>query len=143
MESNQTSVLVIEEHPMMRESLCAAITAEPDMEVLETAAIDEHAFQLTISGQHDVFFLAHNPDIILFALGNPGAEDLDALADLRKKLRDTPILALTRDEVPGQEQAALEHDAQAVLTKSASREELIKTLRAIKTKSQVSIQHTK
>jgi DNA-binding NarL/FixJ family response regulator len=116
----------------MREALRTAIAEEPDLNVMEPAALDANSFQLTVSSQHDVLFLLHKPDIILFSLGNPGLEDLQALTDLRKRLQNTPILALTRDEVPGQEQAALECGAQAVLTKAASREELVGALRSIK-----------
>jgi DNA-binding NarL/FixJ family response regulator len=131
METKPASILIIEEHPIMREALRTAIADELDLVIVEPAPGDENAFRLTISTQHDVLFLSHKPDIIVFSLGNPGLEDLAALIDLRKNLADTPILALTRDEVPGQEQAALEHGAQAVLTKSASRKELLNALRTI------------
>jgi DNA-binding NarL/FixJ family response regulator len=136
MEIKTTSVLIIEEHPIMREALRTAISEEPDLNVMEPAALDANSFQLTVSSQHDVLFLLHKPDIILFSLGNPGLEDLQALTDLRKRLQNTPILALTRDEVPGQEQAALEHGAQAALTKATSREELVRALRSLKPGSQ-------
>lgn len=136
MENKPTSILIIEEHPLMRESLFTAIADEPDLKIVEPSPDNENAFQLIVSDQHDVLFLTHIPDIILFSLGNPGLQDLAALTGLRKKLKNTPILALTRDEVPGQEQAALEYGAQAVLTKAASREELLETLRALKTNSQ-------
>jgi len=135
METNPISILLIEEHPLMRESLYTAISEEPDMRVVEPSPEDKNAFRLIISSQHDVLFLAQKPDIILFSLGNPGLEDLDAITTLRIKLQDTPILALTRDEVPGQEQAALEHGAHAALTKAASRDELLGTLRSIYTRS--------
>lgn len=142
METKPTSVLVIEEHPMMRESLCAAIDSETDLKVVEPSPGNANAFRLVISDQHDVFFLAAKPDIILMALGNPGINDLMALASLYRKMTDVPILALTRDEVPGQEQAALEQGAQVVLTKSASREELLGTLRSIAAGLQFVNRHT-
>jgi DNA-binding NarL/FixJ family response regulator len=141
METKATSVLVIEKHPIMREALCTVIAGETDFLLLDTAPDNSAAFQLEISQGHDVLFLAHKPDIILFSLGNPGLRDLQALSDLQKKLENTPILALTRDEVPGQEQAALEYGAQAVLTKAASREELLGALRSIKLSSQFVLQN--
>lgn len=131
MKFNTTSVLVIEPHPMMRESLCAAIDAEPDFSVVEASAGAANTFTLRVSSQHDLLFLVKKPDIILWALGNPGLEDLQALEQLQKKWRSTPILALTRDEVPGQEQAALAHGASAVLTKASSRSKLLEVLRAL------------
>lgn len=135
MESKNTTVLVLENHPLMRESLCAAIAAESDLKIVEVSPEDANAFQLRLSSRYDVLFLASKPDIVLLALGNPGLDDLRALIDLRTKLDDTPILALVTDEVPGQEQAALRYGAQAVLSKSVSREGLLEALRAVKSRS--------
>ena len=92
METNIASVLVIEEHHLMRESLNTTIEAESDLQVLQPAANLADAFSLAVSNRHDVFFLPAKPDIILFSLGNPGLDDLAALADLRNKLADTPII---------------------------------------------------
>ena len=116
----------------MRESLCAAIDAEPDLNTLHTSALNANTFHLAVSSEHDILFLVDKPDIILLALGNPGQSDLLALSSLREKLLDTPILALTRDEVPGQEQAALQYGAHKVPKKTASRGELLHTLRSIR-----------
>ncbi len=119
------SVLVIESHPMMREALCAAIADESDLQVsLQTANGTEALQMLT----------ATLPDIILLSLGNPGLDELEALIALRKHLPDTPILALTTNEIAGQEQAALDAGACAVLTKAAPRSELISKLRELRTR---------
>ena len=137
MEDKKTSILVIEEHPMMRESLCAAIAAETDLKLMESSPVAPDALAIEISPRHDILFLPKQPNIILLALGNPGVDELKALLSLRKRLPDTFILALTRAEVPGQEMAALAHGAQAVLQKSVSRDELLQTLHAINADAQV------
>jgi len=131
MPSTPISVLVIERHPLMRESLCAAINEEADLRVAEPAVSMVSAFRLEVSNHHDVFFLAKKPDLVLLALGNPGREDLQALAHLCTELPGTPILALISDEVPGQAQAALQHGARGVISKSAARADLLQALRNI------------
>jgi DNA-binding NarL/FixJ family response regulator len=120
MNATPASVLVIESHPLLREALCAAISDEPDLRVSMEATNGAEALQMV-----SVIL----PDIILFALDTPGSDELNALKTLRQSLPETPILALTSDEVPGQEQTALEAGAFAVLTKAASRAELISKLR--------------
>ena len=85
MENNKTSILVIEEHPMMRESLCAAIAAETDLQIMESSPVAPDALEIEISPRHDMLFLPKLPDIILLALGNPGIDELKALSTLRKK----------------------------------------------------------
>jgi DNA-binding NarL/FixJ family response regulator len=120
------SILVIENHPIMREALCSAITAEPDLAVAEPEAL-----QMVIAVKPDTILLAYKPNIILLALDNPGLDDLETLRNLRKSMPYTPILALTSNEVAGQEQSALDAGAHAVLTKAAPRNELIKKLREL------------
>ena len=131
MDSIANSILVIEKHPMMREALCNAITAESDLVIAEPIINSAEASQTVIAARPNTVLLAYKPDIIMLSLGNPGLDDLEALRDLRKSLPDTPILALTSNEVEGQEQAALDAGAQSVLTKSAPRNELIKKLREL------------
>ena len=129
MSRSPVSILVIENHPLMREALCTAIAAEADLCVAQPDITSAEA--VTISIMHELLFLPCNPDIILLALGNPGLSELETLKALRKLLPITPILALTSNEVPGQEKAALQAGAQAVLTKAAPRCELLHTLRAL------------
>lgn len=120
MNAAYASVLVIESHPLLREALCTAISDEVDLRVGMQAANGAEALQM---------LRVILPDIILFALSKPGSEELNALKLLKQSLPKIPILALTSAEVPGQEQIALEAGAYAVLTKAASRAELINKLR--------------
>jgi DNA-binding NarL/FixJ family response regulator len=129
MEILPASVLVIESHPIMRTALCTAIAEEPGLQVAEANGNDPQRLEISVKGK--IYDLPHNFDIILLALGNPGQKELDVLSALHTWQPDIPILALTSDEVPGQEQAALDAGAQAVLTKSASRDEIIDALREV------------
>ena len=129
MQNSSTSILVIDEHPMMRESLCAAINAESDLKTVETNSFDEDAIQIIVSARHDVLFLEQKPDIILFALGSSGWGDLLALKNLHNNLLGTPILVLTSDEISGKE--VKRFGAYAALNKTVSRNKLLETLRSI------------
>jgi len=141
MDTTPISVLVIESHPMMREALRNAIAAEPGLSLAEPVFDGSEKLWMAIAAQPDTILLAYKPDIVLLALGNPGLDDLETLIVLRKSLPDTPILVLTSNEVAGQEQAALEAGAQAVLTKAAPRAELIEKLRELG--SWKTLNHTK
>jgi DNA-binding NarL/FixJ family response regulator len=117
-------VLIIEKHPLMREALCAAISDEPDLRVEMKALNGREALEML-----GVIL----PDIILFAMGNPGSEkeELETLKRIRETVPQTPILALTSSEVPEQEQSAWSTGAYTVLTKAVTRAELISKLREI------------
>jgi len=125
MNITPASILVIEMHPLMREALCDAISDEPDLSVGMKAADGATALQM---------LRVILPDMILFAMGNPGIDEMEALKILRQSLPAIPILALTSNEVLGQEQAALESGACTVLTKATSRTELINELRELWTR---------
>ena len=118
-----SSVLVIESHPLMRDALCAAITAEPDLKVAAQAVNGAEALRMVETLQ---------PNVILLALRNPVMDDLEALIALRKSMPGTPIVALTSNEVPGQEQAALNSGACMALTKALPRAVLINKLRELR-----------
>lgn len=122
MNANPVTVLVIESHPMMRDALSLAIIDAIDLQVTLQAGSVAEALEL-VKGMI--------PDVILLALGHAGEGDANALTVLRKVLPVTPILALTSNEVLGQELAALKHGAQVVLSKAAARAELIDALRTL------------
>ena len=136
MSAAPVSVLVIESHPLVREALRAAIAAEPDLTLAEPVIIGEKAWQMAISTQPDTTLLTFKPDMILLSFGNSGSEDLQTLAALRRALPNTPILVLISSEVEGREQAALEAGACRVLTKTAPRAELIRTLHEMRAAKQ-------
>ena len=115
----------------MREALRNAVTAEPGLILAEPVYDGTQTLWMAVAAQPDTILLAYRPDIILLAFGNPGNNEMDTLAILRKSLPDTPILALISGEVEGQGQAVLEAGAQAVLTKAAPRDELIEKLKEL------------
>ncbi len=107
---------------MMRAALCAAIVGEADLTIVAIAANGEDLLS-TLEALH--------PDVIMFSVGNPGLEDLSILAAVHQALPSVLILALISNEVPHQEQAVLKNGAQAVLSKTAPRAELLRALREI------------
>ena len=131
MNNGFASVLIIEPHPLMRDSLRAAISAEPDLLVVQPAGGNAETYFTLFLGEEGVLLLEHKPDIILLGIRNPGREDLQTLARLHAEWPSTPILALTSHELPGQEQEALRSGARAVLTKAVTREKLLEVLREL------------
>ena len=122
MKTAPATVAVIENPPMMRAALCAAIAGEADLTIAAIAANGEDVLP-TLAALH--------PNVILFSVGNPGLEDLSILTALHQAMPAVQILALISDEVPNQERVVLASGAQAVLSKTAPRAELLRALREI------------
>jgi DNA-binding NarL/FixJ family response regulator len=116
------SVLVIEGHPMMRAALCAAIAEETDLRIGMQAGSIAQALQMAATLL---------PEIILLTMEGTDRNCLEALTVLHKTLPGVPILALVGGGTPGQEQAVLNAGARVVLTRAASRADLLRALRSL------------
>ncbi len=116
------TVVIIENHPMLRAELCAVVAGETDLTIAAIAANAEDVL-LMLATLH--------PEIIMFSVGNPGLEDISFIAALHQAMPAAQILALISNEIPHQERVVLESGAQAVLSKTAPRTELLCALREL------------
>lgn len=113
-----TSVMIIENHPLMRSALSTALAAE-GMTVLA---------ELTHSHELQSRLPVQSPDLILFSLNDVNHDELTMITTLRDTLPQTTIAALVTGEQIGQEQAALAHGAHLVLKKTLPRTNLLQAL---------------
>ena len=129
MDPIPASVLVIDSHPLMRAALCNAIEAEVDFSVLSPGKQEGRENLVAFQLEPDVILVPHIPDLVVVTLNPCGHVDSRTLKSLRGYLPRTPILALTSNEVAGEEKAAREAGASMTLSKAASRTEFIRRLR--------------
>lgn len=115
-------VLVVDDHPMLREGIVAVIERQPDMAVVGEAADGAEAVAR---------FIELRPDVTLMDLQMPGSSGFDAIEGIRARSLRAPILVLTT--YPGDSQAlrALKAGANGYLLKSCIRKELIDAIRAV------------
>jgi DNA-binding NarL/FixJ family response regulator len=132
MNSIYASVLVIENHPLMREALFAAIADEPGLKIAGQVESGEEVISMVTTTHSDAVLLAFKPDIILLDLDNPGLANLDTIKTLRKTLPDTAILVLTSNNIAELNQAVLIAGAQVVLSKAEPRDEIISALNSLR-----------
>ena len=122
-----STVLVIEAQPLMRDALCAAISREADMKATMQSGDVAKALQL---------MAVVIPDIILLAFDDqPDHDNMGNLAALRKAMPTVPILVLSSNESAEERLAVLAAGAKTLITKSASRKEIIRALRKLRAKT--------
>lgn len=127
MNTIPSTVLVIEAQPLMRDALYAAISREPDMKAIMQSGDVAKALQL---------MTVVIPDIVLLAFDDqPVHDNIGDLAMLRKAMPTLPILVLSGNESLEERQAVLVAGAQTLVTKSASRKEIIHALRELRVKT--------
>lgn len=115
-------VLVVDDHPLLREGIAAVLAGQPDMDLVGEAcdgadAIDRHA--------------ALRPDVTLMDLQMPGTDGIQAIRAIRKAVPDARIAILTTYRGDVRALHAIEAGAQGYLLKSALRKELIEAIRAL------------
>ena len=79
-------ILIVDDHPMMRDGLAALITGQPDLAVCAQA--DD-------AGEAQQAVEAHRPDLVIMDISLPGKSGLEAIKDLQALQPGLAILVLS------------------------------------------------
>lgn len=115
-------ILIVDDHPMLREGLAAVIANETDMALVGEASSGEEGVEC---------FRSLQPDVTLMDLQMPGMGGIGAIASIRAESPDAKILVLTTYAGDAQALRALRAGAAGYLLKSSLRAELTNAVRAV------------
>ena len=115
-------VLAVDDHPLLRDGISAALADQPDM-VLVGEAIDGP------TGIQQ--FRQHRPDVTLMDLQMPGMSGIEAMRTILREFPDARVIMLTTYRGDAQVMSALQSGASAFLLKEMLRKELRDTIRAV------------
>ena len=121
-EKRPISILTVDDHPLLRQGLAAVIEAAPDMKLLGEATNGREAIER---------FRQLRPDITLMDLRMREMSGLEAITAIRGEFPRARIVALTTYEGDALALGALKAGAAGYLLKSAARNELLDTIRAV------------
>ena len=116
------SVLIADDHPLVRESLVTVVNAEEDFEVVGEAASGADAVRLA----HEL-----RPDLLILDLVMPGEGGLDVLREIQGQLDQLRVLVLTGWADESKLRAALRAGARGVLLKGVALPQLLDAIRGI------------
>jgi DNA-binding NarL/FixJ family response regulator len=115
-------ILLVDDHPVVREGLRGMLSAESDIEVVGEAASGAEAVAL---------FGALRPDVVLMDLRMPGGDGVDAIARIRAgRESGVRIIVLTTYDTDADILRAVEAGAAGYLLKDAPRVDLLRAIRA-------------
>ncbi|KWX23029.1 LuxR family transcriptional regulator [Mycolicibacterium wolinskyi] len=115
-----TTVLLVDDHPVVREGLRGMIDAEDDLEVIGEAASGAEAITMAESLR---------PDVVLMDLRMPGVDGVAATERILASSASTRVVVLTTYESDADILRAVEAGAAGYLLKDASRAQLAAAVR--------------
>lgn len=121
-DSKVITVLVVDDHPLLRDGVAFALSGEPDMRIVANAANGGSAIEA---------FREHRPDVTLMDLQLPDMSGVDAMCAIRSEFPAARILVLTTYRGDVQVTNALRRGASGFLLKASLRKELRDAIRAV------------
>lgn len=116
-------VVVADDHTLVRQSVLKAVRSEPGVEVVGEAG----------DGPGTLAAVAeHQPDLLVVDIAMPGIDGLAVAEQLRREWPDVRVVFLSMHDDDGSLQRAVALGAAGFVSKSASIEELLEAVRAVR-----------
>jgi DNA-binding NarL/FixJ family response regulator len=115
------SLVIVDDHPVVRDGLRGMFTGDPRFEVLAEAADGAEA----IAAAERL-----TPDVVLMDLRMPGVDGVTAIAELARRGVPSRVLVLTTYDTDSDVLPAIEAGATGYLLKDAPRDELYRAVEA-------------
>jgi DNA-binding NarL/FixJ family response regulator len=115
------TVLIADDHPVVREGLRGMLSAEPGLLVIAEAGSGDEAVAMARQ---------HRPDVVLMDLRMPGGDGVQATTGILAAVPGTRVVVLTTYETDADIVRAVEAGATGYLLKDTPRADLVSAIRA-------------
>lgn len=115
-------VLVVDDHPVVREGIAAMLSRQPDLAVVGEAADGLEAVERAAE---------LHPDVVLMDLQMPRLDGVEAIRRIRAQLPVTQVIILTTYDTDELVFQGIQAGARGFLLKDAPREELFRAIAAV------------
>jgi two-component system, NarL family, response regulator NreC len=116
------TVVLADDHELVRDGIRMVLEAEPDIEVVAEAADAEAAAR---------YVLGHKPTILVLDLTMPGRPSLELMPEIAVSSPDTSVIVVTMQNEPAFARQALRAGAKGFVVKQAAAAELVSAVRAV------------
>ncbi len=120
MSQEEITVVLADDHAVVRKGLRYLLDAEPGLRVVAEAGTVPDALRMT---------LAHRPTVLVLDLNMPGGSSLETIPVLRRDAEQTAIVVLTMQNDPSFARQALQAGALGFVLKEAADDELLGAIR--------------
>jgi two-component system response regulator NreC len=119
-DTPKTTIVLADDHPVVRSGLRMLLSAEPDFEVVAEAG-DVDAATRYVRG--------HKPTVLILDLNMPDGSSLPAIPTMLEASPDTRVVVLTMQDDPAFAREAMRAGALGYVLKEAADEELVHAVR--------------
>jgi len=116
-----TTIVLADDHTVVRNALRLLLDAEPGFEVVAEAGDAEAAVR---------YVRGHKPSVLILDLNMPGRSSLEAVPEIRKVSPGTEIVVLTMQNEPVYARRALQAGVRGYVLKEAADAELVQAVRS-------------
>jgi two-component system response regulator NreC len=120
MSEDAITLVIADDHAVVRKGLRLLIDAEEDMQVLTEAGDVPNAIRLA---------RAHRPTVLVLDLNMPGGSSLEAIPQILQETPATAVVVLTMQDDPSFARQALQSGASGFVLKEAADDELLQAIR--------------
>ena len=120
--SQPRSVLIVDDHPIVRQGLSQLINAEHDLMVCGDAATVDEAMKSLDSA---------DPDVVIIDLSLADSDGLELIKQIRNKTRQLPVLVLSMHDENMYAERLLSAGANGYIMKQAAADQLLIALRRV------------
>jgi DNA-binding NarL/FixJ family response regulator len=121
-ERSMIRVMVVDDHPFVRDGICKLINLEDDLEVVATASDGQEVLDTVMQIQ---------PDVILLDLSMPGMDGLGVLQSLKEVKLDSKVILLTASEENKVFVKAMKDGCSGIVVKISPPDVIIKAIRKV------------
>jgi len=114
-------VVVVDDHPVVRDGIVATLSAAPDLEVVGQAESGPEAVQVAA---------ATRPDVVVMDLRMPRGGGVEAVREMKARGIGASVLVLTTYDTDSETVAAIEAGATGYLLKDSSASRVVQAIRA-------------
>jgi DNA-binding NarL/FixJ family response regulator len=121
-QAKKCKVLLVDDHPIVRQGLAMLIDREPDLTVCGEAEGAQSAFHAVATQQ---------PDIVVLDISLNGPDGLDVLKEIRAKTTNLPVLILSMHDESIYAERAMRAGANGYIMKQEATEKVLVAIRRI------------
>ena len=121
-DGDAITVVLADDHQIVREGIRMVLEAEPDIEVIAEVGDAEAAARAV---------LGHKPTVLVLDLNMPGQPSLELLPEIIERSPETAVIVLTMQREPAFARQALTTGARGYVVKHSAAHELVDAIRIV------------